>query len=225
MEFSVFQRGRRRIISDPRCSCLRHAAGSFRRQPTLHVCGNAKLSCLSDGFGSLQSGRQLFGLCQSLGCPGSPIVTIEIVAHQFCHVIAPAVAFPGRCAPSRWHRTSSGSAFTCASWISQHLVHRRVQCSNPERAEAICWISMCDWHWGQRGRPATRGGKLGVCGSGNGCLPLNRRERYRTLCHRWMPERCGDRSSMPTRHCDTLINIAHFPTFIERGQRRRPPKF
>ena len=43
--------------------------------------------------------------------------------------------------------------------------------------------------------------------------PLNRRERYRTLCHRWMPERCGDRSSMPTQHCDSLINIAHFPNF------------
>src|SRR5258705_4568320 len=43
----------------------------------------------------------------------------------------------------------------------------------PERAEAICWISMRDWHLGQRGRPATRGDKLGVCGSGNRCLPLN----------------------------------------------------
>jgi len=45
------------------------------------------LCCFSDGFGSLQSERQLFGLCQTLGCPGSPIVTIEIVARQFCHVI------------------------------------------------------------------------------------------------------------------------------------------
>jgi len=31
-----------------------------------------------------------------------------------------------------------GSAFTCASWISLHSVQRRVQCSNPERAEVIC---------------------------------------------------------------------------------------
>ena len=80
----------------------------FRRQPIFHVCGNAKLCCFSDGFGSLQSGRQLFGLCQSLGCPGSPIVTIEIVAHQFCHVIVLTVAPSGRCAPGRWHWTSSG---------------------------------------------------------------------------------------------------------------------
>ena len=31
-----------------------------------------------------------------------------------------------------------GSAFNCASWISLHSVHRRVQCSNPKRAEVIC---------------------------------------------------------------------------------------
>src|SRR5450432_1230034 len=49
----------------------------------------------------LQSGRQLFGLCPSLGCPGSPTVTIEIVARQFCHVIALTVVLSGRCAPSR----------------------------------------------------------------------------------------------------------------------------
>jgi hypothetical protein len=73
----------------------------FRHQPIFHVCGNAKLSCFSDGFGSLQSGRQPFGLCQSLGCPGSPIVTIEIVARQFCHVIVFTVALSGRYAPSQ----------------------------------------------------------------------------------------------------------------------------
>jgi hypothetical protein len=59
-----------------------------------------------------------------------------------------------------------GSALTCASWISLHLVHRRVQCSNPERAEVICWTSMRDWHLGQRDRAVTRGDKVGVCGSG-----------------------------------------------------------
>jgi hypothetical protein len=79
MEFSVFQRGRRSIVGDQRCS-FASRRWPFRRQPTLHVCGNAKLCCFSDGFESLQSWRQLFGLLQSLGCPGSPIVTIEIVA-------------------------------------------------------------------------------------------------------------------------------------------------
>jgi hypothetical protein len=59
-----------------------------------------------------------------------------------------------------------GSVFTCASWIRPHLVHRTVQCSNPERAEAICWISMRDWHLRQRGRAATGSDKAGVCGSG-----------------------------------------------------------
>jgi hypothetical protein len=80
MEFSVFQRGRRSIVGDQRCSLLHHAVGPFAVNQPLHVCGNAKLCCFSDGFESLQSGRQLFGLLQSLGCPGSPIVTIEIVA-------------------------------------------------------------------------------------------------------------------------------------------------
>jgi hypothetical protein len=30
-----------------------------------------------------------------------------------------------------------GSVATCASWIWLHLVHRRVQCSNPERAAVM----------------------------------------------------------------------------------------
>lgn len=71
-------------------SCI--SPQTLPHQPIFHVCGNAKLSCSSDSFGSLQSGRQLFGLCQNLGCAGSPIVTIEIVAHQFCHVILLTVA-------------------------------------------------------------------------------------------------------------------------------------
>jgi hypothetical protein len=37
----------------------------FRHKPIFHVCGKAKLSCFSDGFGLLQSGRQLFGPCQA----------------------------------------------------------------------------------------------------------------------------------------------------------------
>jgi hypothetical protein len=77
-------------------------------QKIFHVCGKAKLSGLSDGFGSHRSGRQLFCLCQSLRCPGSPIVIIEIVARQFCHAIVLTVAVAGRCAPSWQHRTSSG---------------------------------------------------------------------------------------------------------------------
>jgi hypothetical protein len=45
--------------------------------------------------------------------------------------------------------------------------------------------------------------------------------------HRRMSERCGDRSSMPARHCDPLINIAHFPIFIDEisvGGRRNLKK-
>jgi len=51
----------------------------FRYQPFLHVCGEAKLRRASDGFASHQAGRQLLCLCQSLRCPGSPIVTIEMI--------------------------------------------------------------------------------------------------------------------------------------------------
>jgi hypothetical protein len=76
-------------------------------QKIFHVCGKPKLSGFSDGFGSHRSGRQPFCLCKSLRCPGSPIVIIEIVARQFCHVIVLTVAVAGRCAPSRQHRTSS----------------------------------------------------------------------------------------------------------------------
>ena len=169
----------------------------FRHQPILHVCGNAELSSFSDGFGSLQSGRQLFGLCQSFRCPGSPIVTIDIVARQFCHVIVPTVARRSLCSRPI---TSDfiGSAFTCASWMRPHFVHRRVQCSNPERAEVIRWISMRDWHLGQRGRSATRGDRLDVCGSGNRLPPVNQAGALPSWL-RWLAERCGDRSSMPTR--------------------------
>jgi hypothetical protein len=64
------------------------------------------LSRFSDCLGSLQSGRQFFCLCQSVGCPGSPVVTIGIVAHRFCHIIVLRAALSGRCAPSRYHRIS-----------------------------------------------------------------------------------------------------------------------
>ena len=82
--------------------------GLFRYQPFPHVSGKAKLFGFSDGFGSLRSGRQLSCLRQSLRCPGSPIVTIEIVARQFCHVIVLTVALAGGCLPNRQRRTSSG---------------------------------------------------------------------------------------------------------------------
>ena len=79
----------------------------FRRQPIFHLRGNAKLSGFCDGFTSHRSGRQLFCLCQSLGCPGSPIVTIRIVARRFGHVIVLNLVLSSRCSSSRWHRTSS----------------------------------------------------------------------------------------------------------------------
>jgi hypothetical protein len=72
--------------------------------------------------------------------------------------------------PSSQPRASvfMGSVGTCASRISPHLVHRSVQCSNPERAAVMCWTSMRDWHLRQRGRAAARGDRVGVCGSGIG---------------------------------------------------------
>src|SRR5258708_19941978 len=64
----------------------------FLRQPLFHVRGSAKLSGFYDGFTSHRSGRQLFCLCQSLCCPGSPIVLIRIAARRFGHGIVLALA-------------------------------------------------------------------------------------------------------------------------------------
>jgi hypothetical protein len=80
---------------------------AFRYQPFPHVRGIAKLCGFSDGFGSYRSGRQRSCPGQSLSRPGGPIVTIEIVAWQFCHVIVLTVALAGGCVPYRRHWTSS----------------------------------------------------------------------------------------------------------------------
>jgi hypothetical protein len=74
----------------------------FHHQPTFHVCGNAKLSGFSDGFGSLRSGRQLFGICQRFGCSGIPIVTIDIVARLFHIMILAANLVHRKANRSRW---------------------------------------------------------------------------------------------------------------------------
>ena len=150
-----------------------------RRQKFFHVCGNAKVSRLFYRFRSLQSGRQLFGLGQTLGCPCIPIVTVRPRARQLFH--------DGRTSSASAQPRASdfiGSVGTCASRILPHFMQRRVQCSNPDRAPIICWTSMRDWHLGQRGRAAARGDKAGVCGSGIDASRQLRRERYRTLCHR-----------------------------------------
>ena len=105
----IFCRVRARVL-DPDIMLEQFASCGrvFRRQPLFHVRGNAKLSGFCDGFTSHRSGRQLFRLCQSLCCPGSPIVLIRIVARRFGHVIVLTLALSGRCSPSRSHRTSSG---------------------------------------------------------------------------------------------------------------------
>ena len=96
-----------RQLRRPHCFCwicqlLASRRWLFRHQPTFHVCGNAKLSGFSDGFGSLRSGRQLFGICQRFGCSGIPIVTIDIVARLF-HIMIPAANLAHRKANrSRW---------------------------------------------------------------------------------------------------------------------------
>jgi hypothetical protein len=74
----------------------------FHHQPTFHVCGNAKLSGFSDGFGSLRSGWQLFGICQRFGCSGIPIVTVDIVARLFHIMILAANLAQRKANRSRW---------------------------------------------------------------------------------------------------------------------------
>jgi hypothetical protein len=112
-----------------------------------------------------------------------------------------------------------GSACTCASWIRPHLTHLSVQCSKPERAAMMRWTSMRDWHLGQRGRVAARGDRVGVCGSGNRCLPLIWREYYRTLCHRKLPTAGDDKSGLRPSLREMLVNIAHSQK-IDRAQAR-----
>jgi hypothetical protein len=41
--------------------------------------------------------------------------------------------------------------------------------------------------------------------------PVLRRERYRTLCHRWLPMAGGDGTSMTHDKVPLLVNIAHIP--------------
>jgi hypothetical protein len=101
-----------------------------------------------------------------------------------------------------------GSAGTCASWIWPHLVHRRVQCSNPERAAMMRLTCKRDWHFRQRRRSAARGDEVGMCRSGI-ALPCIGRERYRTLCHRKMPRAGGDAFSLHPPPAGMLVNVAH----------------
>ena len=74
-------------LRSPSASPFRGAVGLLRYQPFPHLSGKAKLLGFSDGFESDRSSRQLPCLRKSLGCPGSPIVTVQIVARQRCHFI------------------------------------------------------------------------------------------------------------------------------------------
>ena len=133
----------------------------FRHQPILHVCGNAELSSFSDGFGSLQSGRQLFGLGQSLGGPASPIVAIEIVSLDFCHVIVltrrtrVAVLPPNSIAHHR-----AGVRGKSALSAPQSPVFE------PGTCRGIMLDLHGRLHLGQRGHTARRGNNAGFFGSG-----------------------------------------------------------
>jgi hypothetical protein len=97
-----------RQLRRPHCFCwicqlLASRRWLFRHQPTFHVCGNAKLSGFSDGFGSLRSGRQLFGICQHFGCSGIPIVTIDIVTRLF-HIMWMRSSHRSALIPPQAHR-------------------------------------------------------------------------------------------------------------------------
>ena len=185
---------------------LRHAVALFRHQPFFHFCGKAKLCGFSDGFGSLRSGPQLLCLCQSLRCPGSPVVTIEIVARQFCHVIVLTAALAGRCAASRQHRTSSGRRLSapheqgrnwCTAGSSARIRHGLRQCDEPLCATGI---------WDSEAAPAARGNTVCACESGIRA-PCGTTELPVTDgCQR--PG--GDHGTMPTRQSGALVNIDHF---------------
>ena len=48
-----------------------------------------------------------------------------------------------------------------------------------------------------------------LLGRGHGASPVLRRERYRTLCHRWVPLVGGDMAVLAHREAPLLVNIAH----------------
>jgi hypothetical protein len=106
-------------------------------------------------------------------------------ARKACAAGVMRVAYSGRPgSPSSQPRALAviGSVGTCAPRISPHLVHRSVQCSNPERAAAMCWTSMRDWHLRQRGRAAARSEWVGLCRSGIDAA-LEQAGALPTLCH------------------------------------------
>jgi hypothetical protein len=120
--------------------------GIFQHQKIFHVCSKAKLFGFSDGFRSHRSGRQRLCLCQSVRCPGSPIVIIDIVTRQFCHVTVLAGMLADRCAPSRQHRTSSGRRISapresgrnwCTARSSARTRRGLRQCAEPPCATGI----------------------------------------------------------------------------------------
>jgi hypothetical protein len=62
------------------------------------------------------------------------------------------------------------------------------------------------WQREQRGRSIA----VGNCWVEDTTLsPVFRRERYRTLCHRWLPMAGGDGTSMAHCKASLLVNIAH----------------
>jgi hypothetical protein len=52
--------------------------------------------------------------------------------------------------------------------------------------------------------------------------PVLRRERYRTLSHRWLPMAGGDGTSMAHYKVPLLINIAHIPKVNDWGAAGAP---
>jgi hypothetical protein len=57
-----------------------------------------------------------------------------------------------------------------------------------------------------------------LLGRGHGASPVLRRERYRTLCHRWVPLVGGDMAVLAHREAPLLVNIAHISKVNDLGR-------
>ncbi len=119
-------------------------------------------------------------LRQSLRCPSSPIVAIEVVARQFCHVIVLTVALAGGCVPN-----FIGAAVTCASINKAAPDAPQGQVLEPSTGRRNVSHSLyATGIWDNEAAPRARCrvlvciGQTCPCGIGGGAIKLS---------HRWVP--------------------------------------
>jgi hypothetical protein len=182
----------------------------FRHQQSFHVCGNAKLSCFFDSLGSLGSGRQLFGLFQSLRRPGIPIAAVQTLVRHLFHAVAFSCRSPWLAvepAPSiRVYGVGGDLRFADIATLG--APQGPVLESGTGRGDALNLHARLAFEATRPRRRARRWGwRLWI---GHGCPPL---EQAGALPNSLSPGTCrgcgGDWHSMQPPRPDSLFNTAH----------------